>query len=108
VDVIEFFIGLPAELKFPDMGSKTLMRRMLRGRVPDEILDRRDKTVFSDYMMSHLDYDALRRYVVKPTTRIEGVNYARLAERIERQDFNLIDYAWANDLVRVHAFLSQW
>ena len=108
VDLIEFFIGLPAEVKFPDMGSKTLMRRMLRGRVPDEILNRKDKTVFTDYIMSHINYNVLRRYLMNPTTRIEGVNYAQLATRIERQDFKLIDYAWANDLVRIHAFLSQW
>jgi hypothetical protein len=84
------------------------MRRMLRGRVPDEILDRRDKTVFSDYMMSHINYEVLRKYLMNPSTRMAGVNYARLAERIERQDFKLIDYVWANDLVRIHAFLSQW
>ena len=108
VDVIQFFLGLRAEVKFPDLQSKTLVRRMLRGRVPDEILDRRDKTVFGDYMMSHIDYGVLRKYLVNPTVRIDGVNYPRLAERIERQDFTLIDYSWANDLVRIHAFLSQW
>ena len=108
VDVIEFFVSLRAELKFPDMASKTLMRRMLRGRVPDAILDRKDKTVFSDYIMAHLNYDVLRRYVANPTTRIAGVDYAKLAERIERRDFKLIDYAWANDLLRIHVFLSQW
>jgi asparagine synthase (glutamine-hydrolysing) len=108
VDLIEFFVSLPAEVKFPDMGSKTLMRRMLRGRVPDVILDRKDKTVFSDYFMAHLDFDVLRRYVTKPTTRIAGVDYEKLVDRIERRDFKLVDYAWANDLLRIHVFLSQW
>ena len=108
VDLIEFFISLPAEVKFPDLGSKTLMRRMLRGRLPDAILDRKDKTVFSDYILAHLNYDVLRRYLTNPQVRIAGVDYAKLAERIERQDFKLIDYAWANDLVRIHIFLSQW
>lgn len=108
VDVIEFFLSLPAEIKFPDMQSKTLMRRMLRGRVPDEILDRRDKTVFGQYTMSHIDYGALRSFLVNPATRIAGVDYEALASRIERQDFTLVDYVWTNDLLRIHAFLSQW
>ena len=99
---------MPAEVKLLDMGSKTLMRRMLRGRVPNEILDRKDKTVFTDWMMAHINYDALRKYLVNPTTRMDGVDYEKLAERIERRDFNLVDYSWANDLVRIHAFLSQW
>lgn len=108
VDVIEFFVGLPAEVKFPDLRSKTLVRSMLRGRVPDEILDRRDKTVFNDYIMSHIDYGALRKYLVNPASRMSGVDYAKLAERIDRRDLTIVDFAWVNDLVRVHAFLSQW
>jgi asparagine synthase (glutamine-hydrolysing) len=108
VDLIEFFISLPAEVKFPDLASKTLMRRMLRGRLPDAILDRKDKTTFSDYIMSHLNYDAAAKYLTNPKTHIPGVDYARLAERIERRDFKLIDYAWANDLLRIHIFLSEW
>jgi asparagine synthase (glutamine-hydrolysing) len=108
IDVCEFFLSLPAELKFPDKKSKTLMRRMLRGRLPDQILDRRDKTVFNDYLMSKIDYASLRKYLLNPTVRLPGVNYERLAARIERQDFKIADYAWANDLIRIHAFLNLW
>jgi hypothetical protein len=36
------------------------------------------------------------------------VDYRLLASRVERQELNLIDWLWLNDLVRVHAFLSQW
>jgi asparagine synthase (glutamine-hydrolysing) len=108
IDVIEFFLSLPAELKFPDLRSKTLMRRLIRGHVPDEILDRRTKTFFTDYIMSHINYAPLRQFLVNPASRIHGVKYEILADRIERQDFKLIDYAWANDLVRIHAFLSLW
>ena len=108
IDLCEFFLSLPAELKFPDTKSKTLMRRMLRGRLPDEILDRRDKTVFNDYLLAKIDYVAAKKFLVKPSVRMPGVNYEVLAERIERRDFKIVDYAWTNDLIRIHAFLSLW
>jgi asparagine synthase (glutamine-hydrolysing) len=108
VDLWEFFLSLPAEVKYPDHRSKTLVRRLLRGKVPDKILDRRDKTVFDDHVMSQIDYGLLRRYLVKPNHRMVGVNYDRLATRLERQDFKLVDWFWVNDLARIHAFLNQW
>jgi len=108
IDVCEFFLSLPAELKYPDGKSKTLMRRMLRGKLPDEILDRRDKTVFDDYIMAKVDYGTLKRYLTNPSFRIRGVDYEALGRRIDKQDFKLIDCAWVNDLVRIHAFLRLW
>ena len=108
VDVWEFFLSLPAEIKYPDLRSKTLIRQLLRGRVPDDILDRRDKTVFDDHVMSQVDYPLLRQFLVNPTFRLVGVNYQRLAERLERQDLRLIDFKWVLDLTRIHVFLNQW
>jgi hypothetical protein len=108
VDLWEFFLALPAELKFPDASSKTLVRRSLRGHVPDEILDRRDKTAFNDHMVASADFAALERLLVRPRHRLAGVNYARLAERIERRDFTVYDHFWARDLAAVHAFLEEW
>ena len=108
VDLWEFFLSLPAEIKYPDLRSKTLIRQLLRGRVPDEILDRRKKTYFDDHVMSQVDYGVLRQHLTKPEYPIVGVNYNLLAERLERQDLNLIEWIWVNDLVRIHAFLSQW
>jgi hypothetical protein len=58
--------------------------------------------------MSKIDYASLRKYLLNPTIRMPGVNYERLAARIERQDFKIADYSWANDLIRIHAFLSLW
>jgi len=107
-DTCEFFLSLPAELKFPDVKSKTLMRRMLRGKLPDAILDRRDKTVFNEYFMSRIDYASAKRFLVNPPVKMPGVKYDVLATRIERQDFKIADYVWANDLIRIHAFLSLW
>jgi hypothetical protein len=108
VDLWEFFLSLPAEIKFPDLRSKTLVRRLLRTRVPDEILDRRDKTFFNDHVMAQVDYPVLREYLVRPRHRVRGIDYHRLATRLDRQDLGLIDWIWAYDLTRVHAFLNQW
>jgi hypothetical protein len=58
--------------------------------------------------MSIIDYAPLRKFLVNPAYRIPGVKYDILADRIDRQDMKLVDYFWVNDLVRIHAFLSQW
>lgn len=108
IDLWEFFLSLPAEIKYPDLRSKTLMRQLLRGRVPDEILDRRKKTYFDDHVMAQVDYAVLKQYLSKPGYPIAGVDYKRLGERLERQDLGLIEWIWLYDLARIHAFLSQW
>ena len=108
VDLWEFFLALPAEQKFPDAASKTLVRRCLRGRVPDEILDRRDKTAFNDHMVASADYEALEHLLVRPRHRLRGVDYERLGERIQRREFTVYDHFWARDLAAIHAFLEEW
>ena len=108
IDLWEFFLKLPAELKCPDFRFKSLARGLLRGVVPDEILDRKRKTLFNDHVMSQIDYPALTRLLVKPRHRLPGVNYERLAERINSQSFNRFDWFWAKDLAWIHAFLSAW
>ena len=108
VDLWEFFLSLPAEHKFPDLRSKTLMRRLLGGRVPNAVLQRRDKTAFDDHVSAQMDYPTLRRFLIAPRHGIDGVDYRRLAERLERADFGLFDWVWAKDLALIHAFLSQW
>jgi asparagine synthase (glutamine-hydrolysing) len=108
VDLWEFFLSLRAEVKFPDTRRKTLVKRCLRGRLPDAILDRRDKTVFGEHLLTHADYDLMRRYIVDPPQRLPGVDYRLLAERLERRDFTLWEYCWARDLTSAHAFLATW
>ena len=108
VDLWELFLSLPAELKFPDTRYKGLVRDLLRGRVPDEILDRRDKTLFDEAMLADIDYSTLRRFLVAPEYRFEGIDYELLGERLRREDFQLVDYTWARNLATFHAFLSQW
>lgn len=108
VDLWEFFLSLPAELKFPDASSKTLVRRNLRGLVPDEILDRRDKTAFNDHMLASADWAAYERLLVDPRHRLRGIDYAVLGERIRARRFTFYDHFWARDLAAVHAFLEAW
>lgn len=108
VDLWEFFIGLRAETKFPDLRFKTLGKSLLRGKVPDAILDRRRKTVFDDHVMTQIDYPLLSRLFDNPRHPMRGVNYRRLAERVRARDFNRFDWHWAQDLARIHAFLRRW
>jgi asparagine synthetase B (glutamine-hydrolysing) len=109
LDLWEFFISLPAEVKFPDHRMKGLLRTVLRPDVPDEILDRRDKTTTNEYFRSMcLDLESLRRWLLAPTYRVSGVDYARLAEDLSRKDMSLAHYLWARDLAAVHAFLDLW
>jgi hypothetical protein len=108
VDLAEFFISLPAEVKFPDFRFKTFAKRLLRGRVPDEILDRRDKTYFNARLMGTVDWESLRRWLVEPSYRLPGVDYGLLADKIERREFTIGDFKWAVDLAKTHAFMSLW
>lgn len=110
VDLVEFFMSLPAAVKFPypRRAGKALVRELLRGRVPDVVLDRQDKTYFNDVIMDRIDYETFRRLLVQPTHRIEGVRYDQLAERLEQGNLTLGEYKWAVDLAKSHAFLAQW
>lgn len=107
VDLWEFFLSLPLEVKFPVLDYKAMAKRMLRGVVPDEIIDRR-KTYFNAHMMAQIDYPALRRLLAAPRHRFARVDYDRLAERLERQDLDFYEWIWARELARVHAFLAAW
>ena len=108
VDLWELFLSLRAEQKFPDRQPKGLVRRLLRGNVPDAILDRTDKTVFDEAGLAEIDYPTLRRYLVQPGHRMAGVDYRALQRRIEAQDLSVIEYGWARTLCTVQAFLAQW
>jgi asparagine synthase (glutamine-hydrolysing) len=106
LDLWLFFLSLRAEVKFPDTRTKTLLRRVLRGRVPDEILDRRDKTVFDEAMLANIDYATLRRLLVEPEHRFAGIDYDVLADRLRREEIGIVDYLWVTRLASVHAFLA--
>lgn len=106
VDLWEFFLGLRAEDKFPAPQSKGLVRAMMRGRLPDSILDRRDKTLLNEFVRANFDYPSLKRWLVGSDFRMEGVDYKALYAALDRQDFGIFDYLWAKDLAAVHAFVG--
>ncbi len=106
VDLWEFFLSLPAEQKVPEPGRKKLVRRLLRGKVPDVILDRRDKTGFDESIVARIDYDALKRWLADPPFAMPGVDHDLLMQRLERRDLDAHDYMWAKDLAAVYAFVE--
>ncbi len=108
VDLWEFFLSLPAEVKFPTQEWKSLAKRALRGVVPDEIVDRRKKTFFDSHVESQIDYPLLERLLTAPRHRIGGINYDELARRIRARDLTLLDWLSIRELARVHAFLNAW
>ena len=108
VDLWEFVLTLPAEIKFPNALPKSLLRESVRGRLPDAILDREDKTFFDDFALRTADYDGLRRWILETDVRLAGVDYALLRERIEAHDMPVVELLWAYDLARAHAFLDLW
>ena len=107
IDLWEFFLSLPADVKFPDYRMKGFVRNALRGDVPDEILDRRDKSYSNRWFEAMaIDYPALRRWLTDPPHRIAGVDYAALARELEGERMELPHYLWAKDIAAVHAFLE--
>ena len=109
VDVWEFFLSLPAQVKFPDYRMKGFTRNALRGEVPDEILDRRDKTYMDRWFEEMgVDYPAVRHWVSRDSFRMRGVDYDRLGDELERERMPLPHYLWARDLATAHAFVDLW
>jgi hypothetical protein len=64
--------------------------------------------LFGEHLLTHADYDLMRRYVVDPPQRLAGVDYRLLAQRLEQGNFTLWEYCWARDLTSAHAFLATW
>lgn len=107
VDLWELFLGLPAEQKFPESRYKGLVKRLLRGRVPDEILDRRSFTTFDETLLAGLDRESLLARLREPVWRLPGVDYERLEERLRSQDpMDVTASLWATGVAGVHAFLE--
>lgn len=108
VDVLELFLGLRAEVKHGDPRRKGLLRTMLRGRVPDEILDRRDKTVFNEDVLARIDYETLERWLISPRYRLPYIDYDLLEASLQRRNLDVREFIWMKDLAAVQAFLEQW
>jgi asparagine synthase (glutamine-hydrolysing) len=108
LDLWEFVLSLPAEIKFPDAVPKSLLRESVRGRLPDDVLDRTDKTFFNDFALRTADYEGIRRLTVESELRIGGVDYRALEARLEARSMDVVELLWAYDLARAHAFLGLW
>ncbi len=108
VDLWEFFLSLPPEVKFPTQEWKSLAKRALRGVIPDEIVDRRGKTFFDSHVESQIDYPLLERLLTAPRHKISGINYDDIARRIRQRDLTLLDWMSLREVARVHAFLNAW
>jgi len=106
VDLWEFFLSLPAEVKFPDTHGKGLMRMLLRDRVPDEIVDKRAKTVFDESLLARMELDRISTWIDDDAFRLPGVDYAALGNRLDVGDLSVHEYTRAMDLAAIHAFVN--
>jgi asparagine synthase (glutamine-hydrolysing) len=107
-DLWEFFLSLPADVLYPDTMPKSFVRQTLRGLLPDEVLDRRDKTVFDENVMATVPWERLSRYLRSPEVQIEGIDYALLNERLDARSLEPVELVWAYDLAAVHVFLESF
>lgn len=106
LDLWEFFLSLPAHDKFPGDAPKSLIRQVMRGRLPDSILDRRDKTTFEEDVRHRASYAELRRWTTESDFRLEGVDYTLLAERLADEDMTMYELSQASTLATIHAFVE--
>jgi hypothetical protein len=109
IDLWEFFLSLRAEVKYPDRVVKGLIRNVMSGRLPDEIVWRHDKTAFDEHLLDTAEYPELRRWIVETNGyRMDGVDYEVLRDRIERRQLSVMELRRARDLARIHAFVSRF
>jgi asparagine synthase (glutamine-hydrolysing) len=109
VDLWEFFLSLPAEIKYPNRVVKGLLRDVMTGRLPDEIVWRRDKTAFDDHLLATAEYPELRRWIIGTDGyRMDGIDYTMLRDRLEREELDVLELRRARDLARIHAFVSRF
>lgn len=108
VDLWEFVLSLPAEVKFPERSTKPLLRQAMRGVLPDALIDRKDKTYFDEFHLAKADYPELKRLLIDPRHRIDDIDYDVLRDRLEAGDMRIYELQWARNVARVHAFLNRW
>lgn len=98
--LVEFALGVPGDLKVKGAVSKRLMRRALRGILPDEIVERRDKlgypTPFSRWIRAELEGD-VRDYLFDRVAKRGWYEPAKVEEvwrqhRAGVRDFGLLIY----------------
>lgn len=108
VDLWEFLLSLPAEVKFPDPRSKSFAREALRGYLPDALIDRRRNTTFDDHYHAVADYGGLAARILGSAHRLPWIDYRLLETRLEAGTMGSFELRWATDLAWAHAFLDRW
>ncbi len=108
IDLWEFFLSLPAEVKFPDAVPKSFLRRAIDGMLPEEIVWRTHKTLFDDHALDRAPYDRLADLIDDSEYRMRGVDYDLLKRRIAERSLSVGELLWADDLAKVHAFMASF
>ena len=80
----------------------------MRGLLPDELIDRRDKTFFDEFHLAKADYATLKRLLIDSPQHLKGIDYGLLRDRLEHGDMRVYELQWARNVAKVHAFLNQW
>lgn len=101
----EFFLSLPAHIKFPDAWTKSLVRRVLNGRAPDSVVWRKDKTVFDEDSKRNADRSELIERI-NDGFELPGVDYPGLLRHLEGAEMSGLELALVRNLVSMHAFVG--
>jgi asparagine synthase (glutamine-hydrolysing) len=106
VDLWEFLLGLPAHRKYPEPLSKSIIRNALRGRIPDVVLDRRDKTGFDEDVRQRVDAPGLRRWILGTDFRMKGIRYKVIERMTEQDTLDIWNLNALRYLAAIHAFVD--
>lgn len=101
----ELFLSLPPEVKFPSFETKALVRRVLDGRAPDEVVWRTDKTVFDEDSRVRSETGFLVERM-KDGFQLPGVYYPVLLDRLENGEVTTWELSMARTLASIHAFIE--
>lgn len=87
LELVELVLSLPPEHALDPVLDRPLARRAMRGRIPDVIAGRADKSLFTPLIRSHLlgaDADVVRGLLLSPSAEIRRFVAAdRLRERLD-------------------------
>jgi asparagine synthase (glutamine-hydrolysing) len=107
--VAEFALSLPAEFIYRNGTRKRIIRDVGRGRVPDQVLGRRDKIAFEPpqerWISTSSWRDRIAEVLLDPITRARGIYYSETIEEDARagvwRDHAAIWRAYCAELWRV-------
>ncbi len=106
VDLWEFLLGLPAHRKYPEPLGKSIIRDVLRGRIPDVVLDRRDKTGFDEDVRQRVDAPGLRRWILGTDFRMKGIRYEVVERILDQDQLDMWTLSALRYIAAIHAFVD--